>query len=604
MICRAVVVRSRQNSKFTQADVFGLGSVVWVIVVLLLYASNINEDSRYLLSLFPFVGCAVCWLLVHMRSRTMLGVFAALCLLQFVIVIGQAYGAISPREKLSDYLHPYVRDDRALLDVMLCAANTSDASAEHGIFVGEEMTEFNGSALSFYRTILGSTKPSYGNIQIFSQIDAELQWLRVREGGFRYYVYRLDPSIDSDGFNRLSKPVFERIASDPEFHFRPDKSNDRMLIFERGQGGPKYAASRDQSKKTGFQGVNPEGQSPFGLLEFPKLESPEQGRGAMPVFGWVVSPSGVGRIEVLLDGHKIADASTKARTDVKQAYPTFESAGFSTKIDMNSLPEGVHEVTILAYNRAGSPRVLAKVPMVLSAQVGFQGVNPEDQLPFGLVESPNVGDRKGGEILPVFGWVVSPSGVDHIEVFVDGKHAADAAIRARQDIVKAYPSSPSAGFNVDINTSSAPEGLHQMSVVAHGKDGSSRVLAQVPVFLHTLAGFQGVNPKDRLPFGLLESPKVGDTPGGKTLPVFGWAVSPSGIDRIEVLMDGKRVADAAAWARPDVVKAYPSDPSAGFRADLNTSSVSEGRHQISIVARGKDGSSRVLAEVPVILNLK
>jgi hypothetical protein len=69
-------------------------------------------------------------------------------------------------------------------------------------------------------------------------------------------------------------------------------------------------------------------------------------------------------------------------------------------------------------------------------------------------------------------------------------------------------------------------------------------------------------------------------------------------------MDGKRVADAAAWARPDVVKAYPSDPSAGFRADLNTSSVSEGRHQISIVARGKDGSSRVLAEVPVILNLK
>lgn len=87
--------------------------------------------------------------------------------------------------------------------------------------------------------------------------------------------------------------------------------------------------------------------------------------------------------------------------------------------------------------------------------------------------------------------------------------------------------------------------------------------------------------------------------------VRGWAVATSGISRVEISIDGKRIADASyGLARTDVVADFPnyrqSDHS-GFFLELDTTTVADGSHTLTITAVSQTQQRRSLS-VPITVD--
>jgi hypothetical protein len=479
IVPRALFMRWKQHSRLTSTDTLAILSTGGIVSVLGLFALNINEDTRYIFALLPYVAFVVCWVASNVRSNKILFLLGTLAAAQFAVVTAQNYGAISPRARLSNYLQPYERNDLALRDSMLAAAKTLDSSARHRTFVGEGVPDFNANGLLFYGAMQGGSGGSYVGLG-WVQTDAIAEWHRIRDSDCKYYVYRKYPAVgDTDPPNQVAKALFARVIKDREFNFRADKSNERVLIFERTEGGARYTGGDDPSVN-GFQGVGPSGRLPYGLLEFPTKGYSSQATEKLRISGWAVSPSGINRVEVLFDRQHLADASRLSRPDVVRAYPGAESTGFAADINLNSLPEGTHEAAIKVYGRDGSSRFIADVP--ISTSLDFAGVNPEKRLPFGLLEFPKkdtyLNDRGDTQIA---GWTVSPSDIDRVEILLDGKHVADAAKMSRPDVKKTYPGFRSTGFTIPVDLRAVPVGPHQISAISYARDGSSRVLARTTV---------------------------------------------------------------------------------------------------------------------------
>lgn len=97
------------------------------------------------------------------------------------------------------------------------------------------------------------------------------------------------------------------------------------------------------------------------------------------------------------------------------------------------------------------------------------------------------------------------------------------------------------------------------------------------------------------PFGCLDLPFSGAHLTGQVLRVEGWALSSSSIEKIEVLLDGKVVADAAyGLPRADVALDYPETPDSfrsGFRGRAAASALPEGTATVWIRATDATGCS-------------
>ncbi|MCL6479189.1 MAG: matrixin family metalloprotease [Peptococcaceae bacterium] len=121
--------------------------------------------------------------------------------------------------------------------------------------------------------------------------------------------------------------------------------------------------------------------------------------------------------------------------------------------------------------------------------------------------------------------------------------------------------------------------------------------------LHTddQAGIQWIYP---LPArGNLEIPTEGATISGTTI-VSGWLLDGNGVSKIEVLVDGILKGQATYGdSRPDVYNAFPEygNSNAGFHFSLDTTTLANGSHTITIRETANNGSQNSLA--PRVVNV-
>jgi hypothetical protein len=88
--------------------------------------------------------------------------------------------------------------------------------------------------------------------------------------------------------------------------------------------------------------------------------------------------------------------------------------------------------------------------------------------------------------------------------------------------------------------------------------------------------------------------------------VSGWAFKDGvGLRRVEVLLDGKPVAEAKYGLDSPGTAGYwkistdPNHPRVGFRANVDASRVAPGRHWLGLRLHGSDGSAETWSEQPV-----
>lgn len=308
--------------------------------------------------------------------------------------------------------------------------------------------------------------------------------------------------------------------------------------------------------------------------------------------GWAIDKSVVEKIEIYLDGTKTAEARYGlSRPDVNRVYPGYPSgdnAGYSYTLPKDKVSAGYHTLIIKAINKTGS---------FSEKKVQFK----MEKLPLKVhMDSPVLNQNYTGGNILVRGWAIDKSGVEKIDIYLDGNKTAEAQYGlSRPDVNRAYPGYPSgdnAGYAYNIPVNSVSAGSHIITVKAYGKDGGySEIKRSISI--------------SKLPSMIrIDSPKENQTISGKDFTLNGWAVNQSGIKNAEIFIDNKSAGNAKyGAARPDVNRVYPGYPSgdnAGYSYEIDLTGLSAGKHSITVKAVGNDGYVSSLTRNIIVDKLK
>lgn len=306
------------------------------------------------------------------------------------------------------------------------------------------------------------------------------------------------------------------------------------------------------------------------------LERPANGAisGITKVSGWIYDSDGVSKVEILVDGVVVGQATYGiSRPDVKKVYPEFGSnVGFSYDLDTTKLSEGEHKISARETGNKGTQVLLKTIT-----------VNVPKQIVKGYIDRPR--DKMISGISRVSGWIYDSTGVAKVEVLVDGKVVGEAAFgHPRPDVEAVYPEyKGTIGFSYDLDTTKLSEGDHIIEVGTTGNNGVKTSLNRKLVTV----------PK-QIVKGYLERPRESTISGISK--VSGWIYDSTGIEKIEVQVDGITVGEAVYGIdRPDVLLVYPQFIGVtGFSYELDTTKLSEGQHTITVLETGKTGIKTTL----------
>ncbi len=401
-------------------------------------------------------------------------------------------------------------------------------------------------------------------------------------------------------------------------------------------------------------------QAPFGYIDIPGATGTEGANGAFPVAGWAIDDSGeIARIDFLIDGLVVAGsvgrggASTaqygSTRPDVEAAFPDVPNSlytGFLANIDTTALINGVHLLSVRAYDDEGASREIGtRIVQVIN--------NGQNLAPFGQVDFPldkaslfcETLNNSGVFPSPctpetcvpnalfniVNGWALDVGSrldagqVSYVELLLDGQIIANTRSDCvqlgqaltdcyginRPDVARAYPgfvNADNAGFAFAfelLRLSADPSGTIAIYIpTGTGTNGQNTSLVGFTnPGKHTIAIRAGDEEETVTQFGAMsvdilcdqvdgDQPAFGyiDTPSdyqfiNGVFEVFGWASDLQGVSSVQVDVDGQVVGNALyGLFRPDVPQNDPRVrfPYVGFSYLLDTTQLSNTEHDIVI----------------------
>lgn len=225
--------------------------------------------------------------------------------------------------------------------------------------------------------------------------------------------------------------------------------------------------------------------------------------------------------------------------------------------------------------------------------------------PIGAIDQPTQGQTVSG-VVKVTGWVLDFNRVDKVELYVDGAFANRADTNLpRADVLEVFPTyansaTPNPGFVSSFLARRFANGPHAITIRVTEASQSTFLFGPVTVIVD--------NSINQAPFGFIDIPGPSGVEGANgSFPVSGWAIDDVDVNHIDFLMDGQIVAGAVGrglpstaiygTTRPDVQAAFPDVPNSlfsGFQANIDTTKLINGLHQIAVRVTDNLGASRVI----------
>ncbi|WP_242772066.1 Ig-like domain-containing protein [Brevibacillus parabrevis] len=303
-----------------------------------------------------------------------------------------------------------------------------------------------------------------------------------------------------------------------------------------------------------------------------EIETPVQGaviEGTSTIAGWFLAATPITRYDVLVDGTKKGEAKAGiARPDIALLHPDYANshAGFSLTLEGSDLSAGEHTVAVVAIDGEGKSHPLPEKRFVIGKQPPILRLQPQEP----TVTLPKDSSKK----LTISALLTEQTTK---EITGEAQYTAEKA-----EIIHISPLGVVTGLQVG-----------QTNVVA--SYGGQSVTIPITV-TETEAG--STQPK-----GQLELPFDRAVIGGVTT-VQGWLLDPSGIAKVEVLVDGQAVGTAEyGEPRPDIAALYPHyrQANAGFRYQWDTLPFAEGTHKLTIRATNQTGQESLVLERDVVI---
>jgi SAM-dependent methyltransferase len=351
-----------------------------------------------------------------------------------------------------------------------------------------------------------------------------------------------------------------------------------------------------------------EGISGAATWPYVVCDEPEAGATVTQVgriSGWAYSPAGVRKVAVSLGGRRVEVAERGiARPDVAADHPTWpnaEPSGFACSYELDGHLLALARQTELVIEVEDEAGRRAEVRRSLRIDdpttVALWCDEPADGAPVTL------GDT-------ISGWAYSPAHLRTIELWLGGEAMgmAEQGIE-RRDVAADHPEWPRAmesGFRYRLSRFPGPPYPQESELLVVAEDEAGRraelrravTLVTPPL---TMDGSLDI-PKLRQPLDPLR-----EAGWSSPLVAHGWAFDPGGVERIDVLLDDRVVAEAEYGVpREDVEVLRPEyrglglAARSGWLAVVPTEGLADGRHQLSAVIHGASGS-HALGPTPVWL---
>jgi len=221
--------------------------VTQLVLVVVTFATQPNEEARFLLPAVPFVAVVVA-LAVSGVPRTFALTAVALVSAELILVTLQVFGANQPRYLTYYRLVEPNRDGTLQRELeRLVDVSCTDESAGRITIVGAEHPWFNANTLALTASDRNSgvARKCYYTGVGYAEADADRAWERIVHLDPPYYVAidygapdnRLAPELRpsaarADAFNRVSRALVERVRQDPRFAVVPGSRRAGFVIFE------------------------------------------------------------------------------------------------------------------------------------------------------------------------------------------------------------------------------------------------------------------------------------------------------------------------------------------------------------------------------------
>lgn len=385
------------------------------------------------------------------------------------------------------------------------------------------------------------------------------------------------------------------------------------------------------------------GQSVVGFFEGPRDVDADgipdnSGSGAIAVTGWAGALQGVQRVVIQVDGTDVGQAVYgRPRPDARPqvlGFPDEDGPGFFFNVNTIPFKNGLHTITAKVVTNTGLEVVLPQ-----SYQVNFIN-NAAILAPFGRIERPDDGTELYGtcdlsDPNPIYavvqGWVLDlgmqeeDAGVGYVELMIDNALVYSTRTDCtfdmsrggltqcyglpRLDIERIYPyaeDAPLAGFRFVLDVglliqSGWVQGSHKLKLRAGDQATNVSEFSEIKVNFFCQENFGDVPS-----VGVIEHPR----PGRQYFDTFlarGWAVDAEGVDRVEVYIDGNFFTEAeyGVGSRPAVPQLYPGYPNVFapvWRAEIDTTLITDGRRRMQVRVVDLDGRTTEIGDREFFVN--
>jgi O-antigen biosynthesis protein len=210
----------------------------------------------------------------------------------------------------------------------------------------------------------------------------------------------------------------------------------------------------------------------------------------------------------------------------------------------------------------------------------------------GVVDSPGrTPEVVVDGVLIVSGWTLTDAGDATIEVLINGDSRGTVPYGdSRPDAAALYPGFPAGancGFLGEISVRDLPDGMHDVTIRISASNGTRAELStSFEVDNHAFEMGRVIGRLDRPNRGTIFIPS-------ESIIVNGWALAPSGIQRVEAFVDGdSRGRIDHGVLRPDIAKRhrqYANADHCGFSGTVPMTGLTQGNHELLVVITANDG---------------
>ena len=220
-------------------SLFGLPfiSVASLVMILIFFSFQINEETRYLLPALPYFIILLCWFIYKINSNIVKYATLSVFFMQFIVIQGMSLGLIEKgANQISVWVNtPYTNSDQKNNIRSIIQNTCTLESANKTSILGVEFPYMNANSLSYYvsqekiRTDFTCYYTSLG----YAESDIDKAMKRLYSINPPYFIgVTTDKLPTKDAFNAVSFSAFEAIEEDKNFSELNIQNIGSMRIFK------------------------------------------------------------------------------------------------------------------------------------------------------------------------------------------------------------------------------------------------------------------------------------------------------------------------------------------------------------------------------------